>query len=75
LYFELQVPDELGYLEPIREYINEDVELSLPGELTIFDIRWFSIYDTTNKRDLGHIIIPGKFCYNNNSYILIHFPT
>lgn len=30
------------------------------GELTIFDIKWFSIYDRTNKRDLGHIIIPGQ---------------
>jgi len=56
----LKVPDELGYLEPLRPYYGEDVELQLPGDLTIFDIKWFSIYDRTNKRDLGHIIIPGK---------------
>jgi hypothetical protein len=43
------------------------VELALPGELTIFDIRWFSIYDTTNKRDLGHIIIPGLGWVPNSS--------
>ena len=54
------VPDELGYLQPLRAYNNEDVELLLPGELTVFTVRWFSIYDKTNRRDLGHIIIPDQ---------------
>ena len=68
MFFVVQVADELGYLEPIREYVNEDVELQLPGELSIFDIRWFSIYDVTNKRDLGHIIIPGELtcCFDTS---------
>ena len=35
-----------------------DVRLRLPGNLTIFDIRWFSIYDTKRNYNLGHVIIP-----------------
>ena len=35
----LQVPDEMGYLSPLRAYDNEDIYLKLPGELDIFDIR------------------------------------
>ncbi len=30
----------------------------MSGDLTIFDIRWISIYDTDRGRDLGHVIIP-----------------
>ena len=26
--------------------------------MTIADVRWFSVYDTKNQRDLGHVIIP-----------------
>jgi hypothetical protein len=33
------VPDEMGYLEPLRRYFDEDVQLELPGDLTIADIR------------------------------------
>lgn len=48
----------MGYLSPLRAYDNEDVYLQLPGKHTVFDIRWFSVFDRTNKRDLGHLIIP-----------------
>ena len=48
----------MGYLSPLRAYHDEDVYLQLPGKLTVFDIRWFSIFDKANKRDLGHLIIP-----------------
>ncbi len=54
----LQVPDDMGYLSPLRKYDEEDVYLQLPGELTVFQIRWFSVFDHKNKRDLGHLIIP-----------------
>ena len=53
-----QVPDEMGYLSPLRRYDTEDIYLQLPGELTVFGIRWFSIFDKAGKRDLGHLIIP-----------------
>ncbi|XP_040568677.1 protein Skeletor, isoforms B/C [Lepeophtheirus salmonis] len=51
------VPDEQGYITYLRRYEDEDIILELPGDLTIFDIRWFSIYNRELKRDLGHIII------------------
>ncbi len=53
----MQVPDDMGYLTPLRRYDSADVYLSLPGDLTLFDIRWFSVFDLANNRDLGHIII------------------
>jgi len=58
----IKVPDELGYLEPLNTYGREvgrqEVRLKLPGNLTVFDIRWFSVYDTKRNYNLGHVIIP-----------------
>ena len=57
------VPDERGYLEPLAKYDSlngKKVRLQLPGNLTVFDINWFSIYDMKNGRSLGYVIIPGK---------------
>ena len=31
------VPNELGYMEPLRRYHKEDIKLQLPGE-------WFALY-------------------------------
>ncbi|KAK6622474.1 hypothetical protein RUM44_002285 [Polyplax serrata] len=53
-----KVPDEYGYLNPLRAYKEQDVTLELPGELTIFDIDWFSIYDLENKENFGSVIVP-----------------
>ena len=52
-----QVPDDMGYLTALRRYDEEDIYLTLPGDLTIFQIRWFSVFDRKNKHDLGHLII------------------
>ncbi|KAK6633087.1 hypothetical protein RUM43_012830 [Polyplax serrata] len=52
-----KVPDEYG-LNPLRAYKEQDVTLELPGELTIFDIDWFSIYDLENKENFGSVIVP-----------------
>jgi len=52
------VPNELGYLEPLRRYHKEDIKLQLPGDTTIKDVRWLSIYDIDYQKDLGHVIIP-----------------
>lgn len=51
------IPDELGYLSPIRRYENEDVILQLPGEKTVFDIDWVSVYNKEEKRNFGHVIM------------------
>ncbi|KAF2883127.1 hypothetical protein ILUMI_23044 [Ignelater luminosus] len=53
-----KLPDEYGYLDPLRAYNGHTITLELPGDLTIFNIDWFSIYDLGSKRNLGSIIIP-----------------
>lgn len=45
-------------LDPLRAYTAETITLELPGDLTIFNIDWFSIFDQDTKQNLGSIIIP-----------------
>ena len=47
------VPNERGYLEPLGRYDSlngKSVRLQLPGNLTVFDINWFSVFDTKVSR-------------------------
>ncbi|XP_017782124.1 PREDICTED: protein Skeletor, isoforms B/C [Nicrophorus vespilloides] len=53
-----RVPDEYGYLDPLREYKGETITLVLPGDVTIFNIDWFSVYDVETNLNLGSLIIP-----------------
>lgn len=39
-------------------YNGKNVTLELPGDLTIFNIDWFSIFDLETKENLGSVIIP-----------------
>lgn len=45
-------------LDPLHEYKGEDVVIQLPGEMTVFDINWLSIYDLATKTNYGSAIIP-----------------
>ncbi|CAG9766097.1 unnamed protein product [Ceutorhynchus assimilis] len=53
-----KVPDEHGYLDPLKSYKNKTLTLELPGDLTIFNINWFSIFDHDTNTNLGSILIP-----------------
>jgi len=53
-----KVPDEKGYLSPLRAYNEEDVILRLPGALTVFDIDWFSVFNNATAENYGSIIVP-----------------
>jgi len=53
-----KVPDEKGYLSPLRKYTEEDVIIRLPGTLTVFEIDWFSIFNLETNENYGSIIIP-----------------
>ncbi|XP_020281603.1 protein Skeletor, isoforms B/C isoform X2 [Pseudomyrmex gracilis] len=53
-----KVPDEYGYMDTIREYNNEDIILELPGDMSIFNIDWLSIFDVKTKSNYGSVIIP-----------------
>lgn len=52
-----KIPDELGYLDPIRKYDGETIVLELPGDMTIFEIDWISIYDLGTNENFGSILI------------------
>ena len=45
-------------LEPLRLYSKETITLELPGELTIFDIDWLSVYNLETKENYGSVIVP-----------------
>ncbi|XP_048519079.1 protein Skeletor, isoforms B/C-like [Dendroctonus ponderosae] len=53
-----KVPDEYGYLDSLKAYKNKTIILEIPGDLTIFNIDWFSIFDHDTNTNLGSIIIP-----------------
>jgi hypothetical protein len=42
----------------LRSYRDEDVLLRLPGDLTVFDIDWFSVFNVATGENFGSIIIP-----------------
>lgn len=45
-------------LEPLRLYSKENITIELPGDLTIFDIDWLSVYDIQAKENFGSVLIP-----------------
>lgn len=53
-----KIPDELGYLDPIRSYDGETITLELPGDMTIFDINWISVFDLQTNENFGAVLIP-----------------
>jgi len=52
------VADELGYLNLLGRYEDQDVVIQLPGTTTIFQIDWIAVYNTETRKSLGHVIIP-----------------
>ncbi|KAJ8687168.1 hypothetical protein QAD02_022962 [Eretmocerus hayati] len=53
-----KVPDENGYLEPLHAYKDDDVIIQLPGDMTVFNIQWLSIYDIKTRTSFGYVSIP-----------------
>ncbi|XP_017490872.1 PREDICTED: protein Skeletor, isoforms B/C-like, partial [Rhagoletis zephyria] len=53
-----KIPNELGYLEPLGPYNNDLVILEMPGNLTVFDINYISVWDDEAGENLGSVIIP-----------------
>lgn len=48
----------LSSMDSLRRYNNEDIILELPGDKTIFNIDWLSVYDVKTKSNYGSVIIP-----------------
>lgn len=53
-----QVPNEMGSLEPLRGYQGEDIEIQLPGSLTVYDIDWLAVWCVEYRHNFGHVYIP-----------------
>lgn len=44
-------------MDSIRKYEKETITLELPGDMTIFNIDWISIYDLKENENFGSILI------------------
>lgn len=42
----------------MRAYKGEEIILELPGEITVFEIDWLSIYDVETRENYGSINVP-----------------
>ncbi|XP_048505189.1 protein Skeletor, isoforms B/C isoform X2 [Athalia rosae] len=54
----IKVPNEVGSLDPLRGYQGEDIEIVLPGNLTVYDIEWLSVWCVQYRQNFGHVHIP-----------------
>lgn len=45
-------------MDNLRAYSSEEVILELPGDITVFEIDWLSIYDVETRENYGSINIP-----------------
>lgn len=48
----------MGSLDPLRGYQGEDIEIQLPGSLTVYDIDWLSVWCVQFHHNFGHVHIP-----------------
>lgn len=53
-----KIPNEVGYLEPLGAYEGETIVLTLPGDMTIFEMDWLSVWDDVNMESYGYVSIP-----------------
>lgn len=52
------VADENGSNEPLRRYTEKTLVIVLPGDLTVFDIDWLSVWCVAFYVDFGSVRIP-----------------
>ena len=45
-------------LKELSVYTGSDVTLTLPGSLDVFDVRFISVYSTSDKRSYAQVAIP-----------------
>ncbi|XP_077261427.1 protein Skeletor, isoforms B/C isoform X2 [Temnothorax americanus] len=56
--FGIKVPNEVDSLAPLRGYQGEDIEIVLPGNLTVYDIGWLAVWCVEYRHNFGHVLIP-----------------
>jgi len=52
------IADENGSEEPLRKYDGKTLVVVLPGDLTVFDVDWLSVWCVAFFVDFGHVRIP-----------------
>jgi len=52
------VSDENGSDDPLRKYHKKTLVIVLPGDLTVFDLDWLSVWCIAFFVDFGHIRVP-----------------
>ncbi|XP_064074896.1 protein Skeletor, isoforms B/C isoform X1 [Vanessa tameamea] len=54
----IRIPDENGKESPLRKYDRKTIVLTLPGELTVFDIGHFAVWCEAFTVNFGHVVLP-----------------
>ncbi|CAH2096692.1 unnamed protein product [Euphydryas editha] len=54
----IRIPDENGKESPLRKYDKKTIVLTLPGELTVFDIGHFAVWCEAFTVNFGHVSLP-----------------
>ncbi|XP_071540414.1 protein Skeletor, isoforms B/C-like isoform X1 [Panulirus ornatus] len=52
------VPDENGSEEPLKKYLDKTIVITLPGDLTVFDIDYLSVWCRAFLANFGYVSIP-----------------
>ncbi|XP_045115427.1 protein Skeletor, isoforms B/C-like isoform X1 [Portunus trituberculatus] len=52
------VPDENGSEEPLKKYSGKTIVITLPGELTVFDVDYLGVWCRAFSANFGHIRLP-----------------
>lgn len=43
---------------PLKGYEGVDIEIVLPGNLTVYDIDWLAVWCVQYKHNFGYVVIP-----------------
>ncbi|KAF0293008.1 Protein Skeletor, isoforms B/C [Amphibalanus amphitrite] len=54
----VKVPDETGSDDVLGGYRGKDIEITLPGSLTVYDIDWLSVWCVQYRHNFGWVAIP-----------------
>ncbi|KAJ2941652.1 hypothetical protein O0L34_g14710 [Tuta absoluta] len=54
----IRIPDENGKEQPLRKYDKKTIVLTLPGDLTVFDIGHFGVWCEAFTVNFGHVTLP-----------------
>ncbi|CAL4072795.1 unnamed protein product [Meganyctiphanes norvegica] len=54
----VKIPDENGSYDVISGYNGESIVLTLPNDLTVYDINYLGVWCVEYAHDFGHVLIP-----------------